>query len=310
MRIVHLYIKPIIAFLYFCGTCIVASFAQNMQTYIDKKDILIGEQFQCNLKLTYPANKFHFFGWETSDSLQHFEIIKKSDTDSSTKNNQTVIAQTITYTSFDSGKWTLPLLIARLGIANSDSAIGLYSDSLTINVSYAVPDSTNQLRDIKPIMQVSDTDNFWYYLVAGAILLLLLVWVLWRYFTRKKPETPMPVTTLSPYEEAMQALNKLDPTNVHSAKELKQYHVQLAAIFKKYISYKTGKSTLHYTTDDVLLEMQYAHIPKVNMANLAAALRCGDAVKFARFSATVPENENCKVLIKEFIDAFEQALIK
>jgi len=118
-------------------------------------------------------------------------------------------------------------------------AQNLQTDSFAVNISYSPPDSTNQLRDIKPIIPVSVTDYTWYYIIGGIVLLLLVIVLLYRYFKKNRKLKPEgPVSKLSPYEEAMQELKGLANFDLQNAEEVKRYHTKLADIFKRYLGRK------------------------------------------------------------------------
>src|SRR6185369_1324128 len=116
-----------------------------------------------------------------------------------------------------------------------DTTLNLLTDPVPVNVMYSPPDSTNQLRDIKPIMDVRIPDYIWYYVAAGILLLCIIVYFIWRYL-KKKQEAPAVVfaSKLSPYDEAMQELKRLDQYNLQDAADIKAYHVRLSEIFKRY----------------------------------------------------------------------------
>lgn len=281
------------------------SFGQTIHTFIDKKDILIGEQIKYKVKVTFPKNSFAINWFNLPDTISHFEVIDKTGIDSIVERDQTVLTQTITYTSFDSGKWALPSLLVQARALENDSAIQLKTDTFSINVLYA-PDSTKQLRDIKPIMEVTVTNYFWYYVAGAALLLILISLVIWRYFKKRKKPAVNVVNTLSAYDEAVQALQLLDNKNLVESEALKQYHADLSVIFKRYFSRMAGKNMLNHTTGDTLIQLSIAGIAKDEIAAIAVALRCGDAVKFAKFKPAIYESENSKLIISEAINTLNR----
>ncbi len=279
----------------------------SVRTIIDKSDILIGEQIQYKITATIPAGVFKVHWFTVPDSVAHFEVVDRSKIDSSSDNNNTVLEQTITLTSFDSGKWNTPAFIVNVEPVNDKKAISLYTDSIAVNVGYAPADTTNQLRDIKTIMEVKVEDYYWYYFGGGILLLLVLLIILWRYFkSRKKTSDLVFNGKQSPYDEAMQALEKLKGLNLQNAEEAKQYHIKLAEIFKWYVSRKQRTSIMNKTTGDVLVHLADNNLSKEIIGDAATALRCGDAVKFAKFLPTTIESEECFNKIKETINFIKQ----
>ena len=285
-------------------------FSQRSQTFTDKKDILIGEQVTLKIKAILPVDKPGLKNWFTiPDSIPHFEIVEARKVDTIVyKDNSKTLEQTITFTSFDSGRWVFPSLAADL-ILLRDGRPGekLQTDSIAINVSYSPPDSTNELRDIKPIIQVTVTDHTSYY-VAGVIVLLLLMAILfyWYWKKRKKAEPSLVQSTLSAFVEAMQEIKKLAHYNLQNTEEIKLYHSKLSGIFKRYLGRKQNKNLLNKTTGDLLIRMTEGGLTVNHVSNLATALRCTDAVKFAKYLPEVSESEDCLQKIKTIINLIEQ----
>jgi hypothetical protein len=290
---------PAIAIMICFSFCMQYTVAQTVKTFIDKNTILIGEQVQYKVQATFPAGIYNVQWFTIPDSIAHFEVVERAKPDTSTENNNTIIEQTITLTSFDSGRWKTPVLPINFDPVKDASPLNLFTDSLPVNVTYMVPDSTNELRDIKPIIEVTVADYLWYYIAGGLVLLLLIVLFLWRYFKKKKKQpAPLVVSKLSAFDEAMQSLEKLKQLNLERPEEIKQYHTGLSEIFKWYISRVENTTIMNKTSSDVLVQLSGNKLSKENIATVATALRMGDAVKFAKFLPAAFESEQCFIQIK------------
>ena len=294
-----------------CFTCCVQFiFCQPMQTITDKKDILIGEQIKLNIKMPLPINGAGVKQWIViPDSIPHFDIVETGTADTTNfKDDSKAIEQTIIITSFDSGRWVFPPLAIELSATVGQPAKTVYTDSFYVNVSYSPADSTNQLRDIKPIITVFITDYFWYYIIGGSLLLLLIVYLLYKYFKKNKSLMPAAtVSNLSPFAEAMEELKKLTQFNLQEAADIKSFHIKLAAVFKNYLGRKQSKNLLNKTTGDLLINMKEINLSADNVSNLATALRCTDAVKFAKYLPLAGESEDSLQKIKDSINLTEAA---
>ena len=291
--------------------CVQLCFSQTIQTFADKKDILIGEQVSLKIKAILPTNGNRLSKWISfPDSIPHFEIVESGKTDTvDYKDNSKAVEQTIIFTSFDSGKWVFPALSVEFTNTPGQPIQKFQTDSFLVNVSYSPPDSTNQLRDIKPIMEVSITDYTWYYIIGGVLLLLIIIFLLIRYLKKDKKTKPeRSASNLSPYDEAMADIKNLAQYNLYNAEEVKIYHTKLSAIFKNYLGRKQGKNLFNRTTGDLLIRMTENSMKTENVSNLATALRCSDAVKFARYLPAVEESEDCVMKIKETINLIEQQI--
>ncbi len=306
MTIKKNYRNLICAGLTVCFTfCVQFIFSQTLQTITDRKDILIGEQIKLTLKSPMDGlTKWIVF----PDSIPHFEIVEATKPDTvNFKDDSKAIEQTITITSFDSGRWTFPALPVEFAGLPGDAARIVNTDAIYINVSYSPADSTNQLRDIKPIIKVSVFDFFWVYIGGGILVLLLIIFLLYRYFKKKKQTGAGTSTShLTPFDEAMVELKNLSQYNLQDAAAIKLYHIKLADIFKNYIGRKQGKNLFYKTAGDLLINMKEVNLPTENISQLATALRCTDAVKFAKYLPSPDQSEDALQKIKETISLTEQ----
>jgi len=265
-----------------------------VKSAVDRNEILIGEHFKLTVEANFIADARQVRWLSVPDSLQHFEVINRSKIDSLYSNNQlSGITQTFTFTSFDSGKWVLPSFLIGIEPAKGDTTYNYFTDSVPITVSFSASDTTNQLRDIKPVMDVETFNTMWYWIGGGALLLLLIILLIWLYRQRKKKVvSPIPVkSNLSAYDEAMQELKNLQQYNFSDAGDIKLIHTKLGEILKRYLSRRENDNYLNKTTSDMLIILKQVGVNNETLGNAAATLRAGDAVKFAKYLPPAHENE-------------------
>jgi hypothetical protein len=277
-----------------------------LKTTITKNQILIGEQLQLKVKAEVSLNAYTVDWFVLPDSPGHFEVVDPGKLDTSGSGNSTVLQQTITLTSFDSGSWTTPPFAVAFKPISGSPSTTLYADSMPVMVAFAV-DTSMQLKDIKPIFEVQDKWPLWYYLAgAGIVLFLALLSVfLYRYFSRKKSNGGVD-GNLSPYNEAMQQLEKLRLPDAADAESVKLFYTRLAEIVKQYVS-RTGRVNVKgNTTGELLLYVAGRYPGNELKTMLASLLRCSDAVKFARFLPAAVENSSSLEDAKKCIATIEQ----
>ena len=280
----------------------------SLQISVNKTDILIGEQVRVKIKaIIGPGVPASGYTVMIPDSISHFEIIDKGKTDSvDYKDNSRAVEQTIIVTSFDSGKWTIPGFRINFAGSTGDSAKNRLTDPITIHVSYSPADSTNQLHDIKPLIEVSVMDYTWYYIGAGILLLSLAVFFLTRFLKKNNKIKPVESKSgISPLQEAMLELLKLKQYDLVKPVEIKLFHTKLGEIFKRYMGRRQGYNLMSMTSGDILINTKSAGLASDGIASLATALRCGDAVKFAKYLPSVEESEDCLSRIRQTIQIME-----
>lgn len=298
-------IYSLFLFFSFFFLCNPVANAQALSTRINTNDILIGEHIQYELKINL-ANSSYKIDIEIPDSIAHFDIISQDKYDTVDAQGVYTIRQNILFTSFDSGVWKFPSFPVIISFPNKASQ-KLMSDSFLVRVGYSPADSTGQLRDIKPVMEVFVIDRSWMYIAGAVLLALLLAVLLYRYFKKRKKKTP-PLfnSNLSAYEEAMKALQQLGKTPANDSVETRQYYTLLGDIFKKYYSRKANKNLMSETTGDLLILLQ-THVKSPEIISAAAqALRCADAVKFAKYIPPVSENAQSVAQIQATIERLEK----
>ena len=303
---------------WFCIRALVFSFlpffsaaqSVSVRSTIDRDNILIGEPIVVKVKAGFPAGS-SFSGIQVimPDSIPHFEFVESSKADSITyKDDSRAIEQQFIFTSFDSGKWSLPAFDVRLSnLSGSDQKLS--TDSFSIAVNYSPADSTNELRDIKPIMDVHIVDYTWWYIAGGLILLLLITWLLWRYFkNRKKDPAASKSSSIPAYDEAMRELDKLSGTDLTDPILIRSFHTRCTEIFKRYLGRTRGQNLDNRTTSDLLVKLSGREMDADSISRLAIALRCSDAVKFAKYRPSTTESEECKQIIRETITGIEKQM--
>ncbi len=280
--------------------------AQSVKTILDRKDILIGEPINYSIVFTLPANSYSI-DFNIPDSLPHFEVMDKVKSDSADKQGNYVVQQKLKLTSWDSGQWAIPSFAVKLKSAKSGDAFTLNTDQVMINVGYAPADSTGQLRDIKPPMNVLYIDRTWYFIAAGVLVFLILAFLLYRYL-RRRAKRPKAIfeSKLSPVEEARQALAALQQQRPAVQEEAKVWFTQLSNIFKKYYSRKKQQNLLNKTTGEVLLLLKEQAVPVTEISDAANAFRIGDAAKFARYMPAQTEFADAIMQVQALIDAVEK----
>ncbi len=292
--------------------CFFAFFADAqpaLKSSVDRNEILIGEQFKLKIEVNFIADTYRLPFIKVPDSLQHFEVIDRGKMDSVYTNNQlSGITQTFTFTSFDSGKWVLPSFLVGLAPVKDDTSYNYFTDSVPITVAFSTSDTTKQLKDIKPIRQVEVRSAIWYWIGGGVLLIALIVWLIWWYRRRKKPfvSTFGPPSTVSAYEEAMNALNALQQYNFSDAGELKIVHTQMGEIVRRYLTRRENDNYLTKTTGDILILLKHFGVDAELLSKVAATMRTGDAVKFAKYLPVPGETNDCIASLKELIESFKQ----
>ncbi len=267
----------------------------------DKQKIVIGEPFHLMLEATVPDNTP--FAWPGLDSLPHFDFLTKGKIDSAIHPGEHYYRQYLTITSFDSGMWAIP----RLPFLAANKKV--FSDSIRIAVGYTPIDRSKDFHDIKDIIDVPNPFAQWFVWIVAAFTLaslLLVFWLVRRKKLLRRLQAVKEKITLSPYEEAMQALDELERRNLPATGSMKLYYSRLGEILRVYLLRRMNVYSFAETSEELIRELR-SRLPRHE--ELADALRMSDFVKFAKYQPGIADSEQHYRAVRTAIDAMEQALI-
>lgn len=263
-----------------------------IRTSVDKKKILIGEPLALTVETYYPPGAV--IKKVSADSIPHFEQLESPVIDTIRKGEGLTVRSIYNLTSFDSGHWVIPSFSLSKSVK---------SDTIGIDVVFSEFDPKQEYHDIKDIIEVEPVKKqtpWWWYVAGGLLVLCLIGFYLLR---KRKPLVSIkPLPVLSPYEEAMEQLEKLSAKKI----EAKEFHSLLTDIFRLYIFRKKGILSLQKTTDDLVVQLKGLGIDKENFEKLSQSLRLSDFVKFAKYDSTAEDDSQCLLVIKNIIRQIEK----
>jgi LPXTG-motif cell wall-anchored protein len=277
-----------------CGSVLCAQKNSPVIASTDKSKILLGEQFDIVIGARFTSEAtLSFFN---IDSLPHFEIVQKTKIDTERTDNNIVLTQKITLTSFDSGRWQIPPIPL--------PGTQLKTKPITINVVFTSPFDPNQeYHDVKDILSVKKpTESQWYWYLIGGILLLLLFVLL---FPRKKKNPNEIKLDANAYRTAIADLQNLKKEHL-AEKDIKAFYVRLVDVFRTYLNKGKGLQSFSKTTDDLSMQVLDLNLTSDIYNELVQTLRLSDAVKYAKFAPNAEESNHSMETIRKTIDAIER----
>lgn len=277
-------LQHILWFGFFLGTTALVEAQVLARVTTDKDRIVIGEPIILTLDVRAPLGEP--VSWFTVDSLPHFEILKAGRIDTVDGIDGKKIQQVFTITSYDSGRWHIPILMMKV---NNKA---YYTDTVGVDVVY-IGDPAADYRDIKDIVDVPEP--WWRKYIPWALgVLTLAVIVLIVYLLKRKKAVVVqkpPAPKRSPYEEAMQALQELKIKGWGEDGEVKVYYSRLNDILRVFVLRKLNIATFEKTNEELITQLRQVPMDKETFHELATALRMADFVKFARYKPGSQDNE-------------------
>jgi hypothetical protein len=255
-----------------------AASAQKVAALPDKYKILIGEQIQLQVFGDFP--KGQNITWFTADTIDHFEIMQKSEVDTIDNDaaGTITVKQTLVITSWDSGKWEFPSLVM-------GSAV---TAPFTVEVGYSPMDPDQPYHDIKDILAVQKPkDSKWYWYFIFVVVLIALFMLFFPPEKKKIIDKTIFVPDIGAYQKAMLELEQLESS---ALADDKVYYTKLIQIFREYLHKRKNIQSFSKTTDDLGLQMKKLELDPAQYTYLLQVLRMSDLVKYAKFRS-IPEDQ-------------------
>ncbi|MBW8685799.1 BatD family protein [Chitinophaga rhizophila] len=284
----------------------IASFAQQqgeVKASVDTQSIRLGEQIQLRLSATMPPQGMDIVFPQIPDSFGHFEVVRRSQLDTTAAGNTKVLGQTIVLTSFDSGRWDIPAL--RFDLASggnvTDSA---FTAPLFIDVNTVSVDTTQAFKPIKGLRTVAWSFwDYWLYFAIGITVALIGIGLFVYLRSRPKKQAPVPVVAVvPPYEIALQQLQQLKAEKVWQQGDSKQYYTRLTDILRSYFENQFNIPALEQTTEELLQHIKPVTILNQQRDKLRALLSLADLAKFAKLMPSPEEHEGAMQHAQEIVE--------
>lgn len=288
-----------ILYFVFLLICIRAQSQVQVKIFTDKESILIGERFTMTIESYMPLDQQ--FSWPVIDTLPNFQIISSSKIDTTENFNSRKVAQSFQLTSFDSGHYTIPSITFLVG------NVRYVSDTVGIDIGYSPMDANPDYKEIKDILDVEDSGNpYLYWFVAGVALVLgILLWYFLR--NKKQPKKLTEVKKLSPYEEAMIALENIRKSGFIQNGSVKKYYSELNDILRNYLDSQLQLQSMNKTNEQIIQELRTLELNKEDQQKLTDALRVADFVKFAKYQPGENINEENFIIVKNAIQSLNKS---
>ncbi|NNM22102.1 MAG: DUF4381 domain-containing protein [Flavobacteriaceae bacterium] len=277
-----------------------------VKTSIDTLLIRIGEEIEYTIEVEADTTALVLF--PEGQSFQPLEVIDSYAVDTSYAEAKFRLIKKYGLTQFDSGRYKLPS--QRVMIDDRP----FLTDSALVEVRDVPVDTTKQkMFDIKPAIDVDRPPFDFKRLLYWLLPLLLLGGLVYFLFRRKKRREERE-RQLPPYEEALEALRKLDESELLTESKSKAYYTSLTEIVKRYIDREVDETALESTTDELIERLQlhkdagHFDFDTETIKKLDVILKRADLVKFAKMQQEIGQARADRSSIEEIINATHEAI--
>lgn len=279
----------------------------NPATRLSRDTILIGDQIEWIIPLEMAPGEKYFLEDIADPPAPGVEIIKPLQLDTVSSGRKSVkVEGKVILTSFDSGSYYLPPLIAM--IERTGGAIDtLYLEGPTLEVTTVPIDTaTYVIKDIKG--QIKYPLKFKEVLPwAGlALLLALLVWALVRWIRMRRANRTFlgkPIVKDPPHIVALRALDKIRKQKLWQNDKQKQFYTEVTDALRVYVADRFGIVALERPSREMLDDLKKEDIEPALYEKMDELFTRADLVKFAKYLASAEENEEVIPEAVRFVNA-------
>jgi len=262
---------------------------------VSSDSIMIGDQIEYTLRVE-ADNEVDIMMPEIRDTLsKSLEVISQLYSDTSTTGGRTVIERGYTITGFDAGSQIVPSQVVLYRSAGMvDTARSM---PLIIQVYAPAVDTSEQIKPIKPPINTPLTLREvlpWAAAGLGGLLITgVVVWLLMKYFKRKKDPEGLTFRPLEPaHVIAFRELDRLKEEKIWNKGMVKEYYTRLTEITRHYIERQFEIPAMESTTEEILGAFRIVN-QEDNLLDeiLKELLELADLVKFAKEDPMPVDNQ-------------------
>lgn len=279
----------------------------NPATRLSRDTILIGDQIEWIIPLEMAPGEKYFLEDIADPPAPGVEIIKPLQLDTVSNGRKSVkVEGKVILTSFDSGSYYLPPLIAMIE-RKSGAVDTLYMEGPTLEVTTVPIDTaTYVIKDLKG--QIKYPLKFKELLpwIGLALLLALIVWALVRWITMSRANRTFlgkPIVKDPPHIVALRALDKIRKQKLWQNDKQKQFYTEVTDALRVYIADRYGIVALERPSREMLADLKKQDIEEALYGKMDELFTRADLVKFAKYLASAEENEDVIPDAVRFVNA-------
>ena len=279
----------------------------NPATRLSRDTILIGDQIEWIIPLEMAPGEKYFLEDIADPPAPGVEIIKPLQLDTVSNGRKSVkVEGKVILTSFDSGSYYLPPLIAMIE-RKSGAVDTLYMEGPTLEVTTVPIDTaTYVIKDLKG--QIKYPLKFKELLpwIGLALLLALIVWALVRWIKMSRANRTFlgkPIVKDPPHIVALRALDKIRKQKLWQNDKQKQFYTEVTDALRVYIADRYGIVALERPSREMLADLKKQDIEESLYGKMDELFTRADLVKFAKYLASAEENEEVIPDAVRFVNA-------
>jgi len=225
-----------------------------------------------NIKINYPSVK---------DSVKNLDFIQEEPPVKQESSIKAMETRSYIFSKYDSSIVRIPEY--RVFFTDGQKQDYLVVNSITLTVATIPVDTTKDIQDVKPPVEIPFD---WLLLLIIAAVIAVLAgggYFIYSYYKKKKLPPVKAEPEIPPYELALKELNTLEAKHLWQEGKVKEYHSEITEIVRKYFEGRFGFLALEMTTSEVLKSLESSTMGEKIKDLTEKFLNNADLVKFAKF---------------------------
>ncbi len=220
--------------------------------------------------------------WPDPLSLGSVEVLGAEPLPPASEGGRSITGVRFTLTAFELGDLEIPSFDVRVE-APDGSSTTLSTDPYVITVQSVGLDEGGDIRAIRGPLGIPLSVI---YVLPWILVLALVAGLAYWLWVKRKPAEASPRRAVLiprfPHEDAYEALDRLEASDLLERGEIKEYHILASEIIRTYVEGRFGVYALEMSTGEVVEGLRRADLPDDDVRAFAGfAGRC-DLVKFAK----------------------------
>lgn len=250
-------------------------------TEVDTTLVTVGDRIRLSVAVDHAAGAQVV--WPDSIDLAPFEVLAAEVVPPVTRSGRSRSGLVLTLAAFELGELEIPSFEFSVD-GPGDVTQSLSSDRFGVEVVSVGQDESGDIRDIRGPLSIPVgimTIAIW--LLALLVLALLGWWLTRRW--RNRPSAPDPVPALPPRsadEVALEALARIEASDLLTRGEVKEYHIAVSDVLRRYVEARFEVPALEMTTAEVMGGLARVGVADGVRDGLRRFLDPCDLVKFAK----------------------------
>jgi hypothetical protein len=276
-------------------------------TSVDTTLITVGDRITLTVSVEHPPGATVV--WPDSLDLSPFEVLAARAAEPRTTGDRTTSCASFALTAFELGALDVPSFDVVVRSADG-TEVALGTDRWAVEVVSVGVDEGGDIREIRGPLSIPLG------IVRIALWLLALVlaaaalWALLRRFRdREAVDESHPEPTRPPHEVALDALARLEASAMLERGAVKEFHIEVSEILRRYVEARYRVPALEMTTAEVLAGLERVGVGADFRDGLRRFLDQCDMVKFAKVRPSPAASREALALGRRLVQASVEHLV-